>query len=120
MMLALMQANFDDVLVPSDHVSRSSNDTFYVDEHTVLRCHTSAHQVSPHLIPVRRSQRHVIRPQQISGAHLISNAWHSASTAVFQAAAFLLSDAPEHAGTAAAERVERIVVSKGSVKARHC
>ena len=40
-----MQANFDDVLVPADHISRSANDTFYVDEQTVLRCHTSAHQV---------------------------------------------------------------------------
>lgn len=38
------QANFDDVLVPADHVSRGTNDTFYVDPQTVLRCHTSAHQ----------------------------------------------------------------------------
>ncbi|XP_078447232.1 phenylalanyl-tRNA synthetase class IIc family protein [Wolffia australiana] len=37
-------ANFDDVLVPADHVSRSYNDTYYVNENTVLRCHTSAHQ----------------------------------------------------------------------------
>ncbi|CAA3020759.1 phenylalanine--tRNA ligase, chloroplastic mitochondrial [Olea europaea subsp. europaea] len=37
-------ANFDDVLVPADHVSRSYNDTYYVDSETVLRCHTSAHQ----------------------------------------------------------------------------
>ncbi|KAJ8755402.1 hypothetical protein K2173_019200 [Erythroxylum novogranatense] len=37
-------ANFDDVLVPADHVSRSYNDTYYVDSQTVLRCHTSAHQ----------------------------------------------------------------------------
>lgn len=36
--------NFDDVLVPADHVSRSYNDTYYVDAQTVLRCHTSAHQ----------------------------------------------------------------------------
>ena len=36
--------NFDDVLVPADHVSRSYNDTYYVDSQTVLRCHTSAHQ----------------------------------------------------------------------------
>lgn len=36
--------NFDDVLVPPDHVSRSYNDTYYVDSQTVLRCHTSAHQ----------------------------------------------------------------------------
>ncbi|MEW5306866.1 MAG: hypothetical protein WDW36_009303 [Sanguina aurantia] len=36
--------NFDEVLVPADHVSRSPNDTYYVDNDTVLRCHTSAHQ----------------------------------------------------------------------------
>lgn len=36
--------NFDDVLVPADHVSRSYNDTYYIDAETVLRCHTSAHQ----------------------------------------------------------------------------
>lgn len=32
------------MLVPADHVSRSLNDTYYVDPQTVLRCHTSAHQ----------------------------------------------------------------------------
>ncbi|CAA3020757.1 Hypothetical predicted protein [Olea europaea subsp. europaea] len=36
--------NFDDVFVPTDHVSRSYNDTCYVDSETVSRCHTSAHQ----------------------------------------------------------------------------
>ncbi|CAI9090623.1 OLC1v1025437C1 [Oldenlandia corymbosa var. corymbosa] len=39
-----VKQNFDDVLVPADHVSRSYNDTYYVDSQTVLRCHTSAHQ----------------------------------------------------------------------------
>ncbi|KAF3780806.1 Phenylalanine--tRNA ligase [Nymphaea thermarum] len=39
-----VKQNFDDVLVPPDHVSRSYNDTYYIDPHTVLRCHTSAHQ----------------------------------------------------------------------------
>ncbi|GLC48484.1 hypothetical protein PLESTB_000103000 [Pleodorina starrii] len=38
------RANFDEVLVPADHISRSPNDTYYVDANTVLRCHTSAHQ----------------------------------------------------------------------------
>ncbi|KAK9785254.1 hypothetical protein WJX73_001244 [Symbiochloris irregularis] len=38
------KANFDEVLVPADHVSRSPNDTYYIDTDTVLRCHTSAHQ----------------------------------------------------------------------------
>jgi phenylalanyl-tRNA synthetase alpha chain len=37
-------ASLMQVLVPKDHVSRSPNDTYYVDENTVLRCHTSAHQ----------------------------------------------------------------------------
>lgn len=36
--------NFDDVLVPPDHVSRSYNDTYYINTDTVLRTHTSAHQ----------------------------------------------------------------------------
>ena len=36
--------NFDEVLVPTDHVSRNPNDTYYIDTETVLRCHTSAHQ----------------------------------------------------------------------------
>lgn len=39
-----VKANFDDVLVPPDHVSRSYNDTYYINAETVLRCHTSAHQ----------------------------------------------------------------------------
>ena len=41
--LCAMQ-NFEEVLVPADHVSRSCNDTYYIDKETVLRCHTSAHQ----------------------------------------------------------------------------
>uniref|UniRef100_A0A2P2MBZ4 phenylalanine--tRNA ligase n=1 Tax=Rhizophora mucronata TaxID=61149 RepID=A0A2P2MBZ4_RHIMU len=39
-----VKQNFDDVLVPDDHVSRRFNDTYYIDSQTVLRCHTSAHQ----------------------------------------------------------------------------
>ena len=35
------RANFDDVLIPADHVSRNPNETYYVDSDTVLRCHTS-------------------------------------------------------------------------------
>lgn len=38
------KANFDDLLIPSDHVSRSPNDTYYINSDTLLRCHTSAHQ----------------------------------------------------------------------------
>ncbi|CAI7839896.1 unnamed protein product [Closterium sp. NIES-53] len=37
-------SNFDDLLIPTDHVSRSYNDTYYIDGSTVLRTHTSAHQ----------------------------------------------------------------------------
>ena len=40
------KACFDDLLVPKDHVSRSYSDTFYIDEHHVLRTHTSAHQTA--------------------------------------------------------------------------
>jgi phenylalanyl-tRNA synthetase alpha chain len=43
-LLLLVTQNFDEVLVPADHVSRSPNDTYYIDTDTVLRCHTSAHQ----------------------------------------------------------------------------
>lgn len=32
------EANFDSVLVPKDHVSRSPNDTYYVSGESVLRC----------------------------------------------------------------------------------
>ena len=39
-----IQSNFDDLLIPKDHPSRSKSDTFYLDENTVLRTHTSAHQ----------------------------------------------------------------------------
>jgi phenylalanyl-tRNA synthetase alpha chain len=39
-----VQSNFDDLLIPKDHPSRSKSDTFYSDDNTVLRTHTSAHQ----------------------------------------------------------------------------
>jgi phenylalanyl-tRNA synthetase alpha chain len=38
------QQNFDSLLVPDDHVSRSASDTYYVNSETLLRAHTSAHQ----------------------------------------------------------------------------
>lgn len=38
--------NFDSLLIPPDHVSRSKSDTYYVDSDTVLRTHTSAHQTT--------------------------------------------------------------------------
>lgn len=37
--------NFDLLLVPPDHVSRHFSDTYYLNNETVLRTHTSAHQV---------------------------------------------------------------------------
>lgn len=40
------KANFDDVLVPADHISRQPSDTYYINRDTILRCHTSAHQVA--------------------------------------------------------------------------
>lgn len=36
--------NFDSLLVPKDHVSRSKHDTYYLNKDLLLRCHTSAHQ----------------------------------------------------------------------------
>lgn len=37
--------NFDSLGFPDDHVGRSKSDTYYVNKDTVLRTHTSAHQV---------------------------------------------------------------------------
>lgn len=34
------QMNFDDLLIPKDHVSRSPNDTYYIDQTHLLRTHT--------------------------------------------------------------------------------
>lgn len=39
-----VQANFDDLLIPSDHPARLPTDTYYVDQYHVLRTATSAHQ----------------------------------------------------------------------------
>lgn len=39
-----IEQNFDELLIPADHVSRKPTDTYYVDDKRVLRCHTSAHQ----------------------------------------------------------------------------
>lgn len=36
--------NFDLLLIPKEHPSRSKSDTYYVDDNNVLRTHTSAHQ----------------------------------------------------------------------------
>lgn len=39
-----VSSNFDELLIPADHPSRSKSDTFYIDDFTLLRTHTSAHQ----------------------------------------------------------------------------
>ena len=38
-------SNFDVLRIESDHVSRSKSDTYYLNDDTVLRTHTSAHQI---------------------------------------------------------------------------
>jgi phenylalanyl-tRNA synthetase alpha chain len=42
--LVSTQANFDSLLIDKDHVSRRKSDTYYYNDTTVLRTHTSAHQ----------------------------------------------------------------------------
>lgn len=41
-----LKSNFDDLLIPKDHVSRSPSDTYYISDDLMLRAHTSAHQSS--------------------------------------------------------------------------
>lgn len=36
--------NFDDLLIPTDHPSRAKSDCYYVNKHTLLRAHMTAHQ----------------------------------------------------------------------------
>jgi phenylalanyl-tRNA synthetase alpha subunit len=43
------EANFDSVLVPPDHVSRSPNDTYYIAADSVLRCAPTLHTAIPFL-----------------------------------------------------------------------
>ena len=38
------EQNFDSLLIPKDHVSRCKTDNYYINQSTVLRGHTSAHQ----------------------------------------------------------------------------
>ena len=38
------EQNFDSLLVAPDHVTRSRNDNYYINNTTMLRAHTSAHQ----------------------------------------------------------------------------
>ena len=39
-----IENNFDKLLISKDHPARSKSDTYYINENTVLRTHTSAHQ----------------------------------------------------------------------------
>lgn len=39
-----VEDNFDSLLVPKNHVSRSKSDTYYVNSNYLFRSHTSAHQ----------------------------------------------------------------------------
>ncbi|XP_060651978.1 LOW QUALITY PROTEIN: probable phenylalanine--tRNA ligase, mitochondrial [Drosophila nasuta] len=40
-----VQQNFDNLLIPSNHVSRQKSDCYYINEQHLLRAHTTAHQV---------------------------------------------------------------------------
>lgn len=40
-----IQQNFDDLLIPEDHVSRRKADSYYLNKDHMLRAHTTAHQV---------------------------------------------------------------------------
>lgn len=42
--IVTVKQNFDDLLIPHDHVSRKKADSYYINENTLLRTHTSAHQ----------------------------------------------------------------------------
>ena len=42
--IVTIKSNFDDLLIPSNHPSRSKSDTYYVNDTHVLRSQTSAHQ----------------------------------------------------------------------------
>lgn len=43
--IVTVDQNFDSLLFPHDHVGRSPTDTYYLTRDTLLRTHTSAHQV---------------------------------------------------------------------------
>nr|AAB65750.2 phenylalanyl tRNA synthetase [Drosophila melanogaster] len=40
-----VQQNFDNLLIPADHVSRQKSDCYYINQQHLLRAHTTAHQV---------------------------------------------------------------------------
>ncbi|KAG7213785.1 hypothetical protein KM043_003005 [Ampulex compressa] len=63
--------NFDSLLVPRDHPSRSKTDCYYVNKDTLLRAHTTAHQAE--LISMGLNNFIVIgdvyRRDEINGTH---------------------------------------------------
>jgi len=42
--IVTIKQNFDDLLIPLDHISRKKADTYYLSETQLLRTHTSSHQ----------------------------------------------------------------------------
>ncbi len=62
---------FDDLRVDTNHVSRSTTDTYYVDEQHVLRTHTSAHQTHfiAQGIPAFLCSGDVYRRDEIDASH---------------------------------------------------
>ncbi|XP_012253586.2 probable phenylalanine--tRNA ligase, mitochondrial isoform X2 [Athalia rosae] len=42
--IVTVEQNFDSLLVPKDHPSRSKSDCYYINSNTLLRAHTTAHQ----------------------------------------------------------------------------
>ena len=43
--IVTLEQNFDSLLIPPDHVSRKNSESFYYNKESMLRAHTSAHQV---------------------------------------------------------------------------
>ncbi|XP_075168941.1 phenylalanyl-tRNA synthetase, mitochondrial [Haematobia irritans] len=43
--IVTVQQNFDNLLIPLDHVSRNKSDCYYINKNYLLRAHTTAHQV---------------------------------------------------------------------------
>lgn len=44
--IVTIESNFDSLLIPKDHVSRSKSDCYYVNKDLLLRAHSSAHQLN--------------------------------------------------------------------------
>ncbi|CAD7011701.1 unnamed protein product [Ceratitis capitata] len=42
--IVTVEQNFDNLLFPTDHVSRARSDCYYINRHQLLRAHTTAHQ----------------------------------------------------------------------------